>query len=125
MRLLLGDTPLESFVPRAPVPSQGQIRDFRVHTVHPLCSLSIVADDQTTVDRSEAGATVDVGVRGGWSCISDARHSEVPRNVRRRGRVHGRVCVQETRLVARRKPNTESRCRREDGEHAARAAESS
>src|SRR5262249_47585549 len=36
MRLLLGDTPLESFVPRAPVPSQGQIRDFRVHTVHPL-----------------------------------------------------------------------------------------
>jgi AraC-like DNA-binding protein len=36
MRLLLGDTPLESFVPRALVPSQGQIRDFRVQTVHPL-----------------------------------------------------------------------------------------
>src|SRR5262245_10818041 len=36
MRLLLGDTPLESFVPRAPVLSQGQIRDFHVHTVHPL-----------------------------------------------------------------------------------------
>jgi hypothetical protein len=36
MPLLLGDTPLESFVPRAQVPSQGQIRDFRVHTVHPL-----------------------------------------------------------------------------------------
>src|SRR5262245_18037171 len=35
MRLLLGDTPLESFVPRAPVPSQEQIRDFRVQTVHP------------------------------------------------------------------------------------------
>jgi AraC-like DNA-binding protein len=36
MRLLLGDTPLESFVPRAPVLSQGSIRDFRVHTAHPL-----------------------------------------------------------------------------------------
>src|SRR5262245_54564988 len=36
MRLPLGGAPLESFVPRAPVSSQGRIRDFRVHTVHPL-----------------------------------------------------------------------------------------
>src|SRR5262245_23142919 len=36
MALLLGDTQLESFVTLAPVPSQGQIREFRVDTVHPL-----------------------------------------------------------------------------------------
>src|SRR5262245_5828261 len=36
MPLLLGDTPLESFVTVAPVPSHGQIREFRVDTVHPL-----------------------------------------------------------------------------------------
>jgi hypothetical protein len=36
MPLLLGDTQLESFVTLAPVPSQGQIREFRVDTVHPL-----------------------------------------------------------------------------------------
>src|SRR5262249_25021140 len=36
MPLLLGDTPLESFVTLAPVPSQGQIREVRVDTVHPL-----------------------------------------------------------------------------------------
>src|SRR5262245_30118564 len=36
MPLLLGDTPLESFVTLAPGPSQGQIREFRVDTAHPL-----------------------------------------------------------------------------------------
>src|SRR5262249_48138401 len=36
MALLLGDTQLESFVTLAPVPSQEQIREFRVDTVHPL-----------------------------------------------------------------------------------------
>jgi AraC-like DNA-binding protein len=36
MRLLLGDTPLESFVPQGQVRSVGRVRDFRVHTVHPL-----------------------------------------------------------------------------------------
>src|SRR5262245_66553364 len=36
MPLLLGDTQLESSVTLASVPSQGQIREFRVDTVHPL-----------------------------------------------------------------------------------------
>src|SRR5262249_16281977 len=36
MPLLLGDTPLESFVRREPESSQGQIQEFRVDTVHPL-----------------------------------------------------------------------------------------
>src|SRR5262249_50615358 len=36
MPLLLGDTQLESCVTLAPVPAQGQIREFRVDTVHPL-----------------------------------------------------------------------------------------
>src|SRR5262245_29963808 len=36
MPLLLGDTQLESFVTLTPVLSQGQIREFRMDTVHPL-----------------------------------------------------------------------------------------